>query len=195
MKLWLYHPDVAPEHDFTKNVPKSEVQKFTALQLGCLWALWSLKESKWGTFHVPIPFVCSISWILVHVFPCNFVGSVKYLVTVYLCGVQCFSSFGSLCVCVGLSWVMEVIYLYGRGGISGADFGAGTHSEHCCGPFISTSTFIRVGSTITLLFCRNTTSAGALSTGSPTKTCWNKLSRFEILALNGHNTHKRRRLV
>lgn len=174
MKLWLYHPDVAPEHDFTKNVPKSEVQKFTALQLGCLWALWSLKESKWGTFHVPISFVCSISWLLVHAFPCNLVGSLKYLVVVYLHDVQCWSSLAATnncCIRVWISRVMEVMYLYGRGGISGADFSAGTHSKHCCGPFISTSTFIRVGSTITPMFCNNATWTGALLTGSPTKTC------------------------
>ena len=174
MKLWLYHPDVAPEHDFTKNVPKSEVQKFTALQLGCLWALWSLKESKWGTFHVPISFVCSISWLLVHAFPCDLVGYLKYLVVVYLHDVQCWSSLAATnncCIRVWISRVMEVMYLYGRGGISGADFSAGTHSKHCCGPFISTSTFIRVGSTITPMFCNNATWTGALLTGSPTKTC------------------------
>lgn len=48
VKLWLYYPDLSPEHEFTKKVPKHEVHKFTALQLACLWALWNLKESKWG---------------------------------------------------------------------------------------------------------------------------------------------------
>ncbi|XP_024395570.1 uncharacterized protein [Physcomitrium patens] len=48
VKLWLYHPDLTPDHEFTKEVPKHEVHKFTALQLACLWALWNLKESKWG---------------------------------------------------------------------------------------------------------------------------------------------------
>ncbi|KAG0588757.1 hypothetical protein KC19_2G266900 [Ceratodon purpureus] len=48
VKLWLYHPELTPEHEFTKQVPKHEVHKFTVLQLACLWALWNLKESKWG---------------------------------------------------------------------------------------------------------------------------------------------------
>jgi hypothetical protein len=48
VKLWLYHPELTPEHEFTKQVPKHEVQKFTALQLACLYALWNLKESNWG---------------------------------------------------------------------------------------------------------------------------------------------------
>lgn len=63
VKLWLYHPEVTPEHEFTKQVPKHEVQKFTVLQLACLWALWNLKESKWGKSYILIN-TCSVSFIV-----------------------------------------------------------------------------------------------------------------------------------
>ncbi|KAL3691849.1 hypothetical protein R1sor_005500 [Riccia sorocarpa] len=48
LKLWAYDPELYPEYDFTKSVPRSVLHGFTALQLVCLTTLWTLKKTSWG---------------------------------------------------------------------------------------------------------------------------------------------------
>ncbi|OAE29999.1 hypothetical protein AXG93_3893s1060 [Marchantia polymorpha subsp. ruderalis] len=48
LKLWVYDPELYPEYDFTKSVPRAVLHGFTALQLVCLTTLWTLKKTSWG---------------------------------------------------------------------------------------------------------------------------------------------------
>ena len=52
LKLWFCDPDLYPQHEFIQAVPRSTVHGFTALQLACVAALWTLKHSPWGSFCV-----------------------------------------------------------------------------------------------------------------------------------------------
>ncbi|KAL2622224.1 hypothetical protein R1flu_002429 [Riccia fluitans] len=48
LKLWAYDPDLYPEYDYTKSVPRPVLHGFTALQLVCLTTLWTLKKTSIG---------------------------------------------------------------------------------------------------------------------------------------------------
>ncbi|KAH7387597.1 hypothetical protein KP509_16G031700 [Ceratopteris richardii] len=48
LKLWFCDPELYPQHEFIESVPKGVLHSFTALQLGCVAALWALKHSPYG---------------------------------------------------------------------------------------------------------------------------------------------------
>ncbi|KAH8970098.1 hypothetical protein BDL97_02G069600 [Sphagnum fallax] len=71
VKLWLYDQKLVSKHDFMKDVPQHVLHAFTALQLACLWGLWSLKQSAWGiTFPILILALVPIRQLLAaRIFP------------------------------------------------------------------------------------------------------------------------------
>ncbi|CAM6007567.1 unnamed protein product [Sphagnum balticum] len=71
VKLWLYDHKLVSKHEFMKDVPQHVLHAFTALQLACLWGLWSLKQSAWGiTFPILILALVPIRQLLAaRIFP------------------------------------------------------------------------------------------------------------------------------
>jgi hypothetical protein len=71
VKLWLYDQKLVSKHEFMKDVPQHVLHAFTALQLACLWGLWSLKQSAWGiTFPILILALVPIRHLLAaRIFP------------------------------------------------------------------------------------------------------------------------------
>nr|QNL34474.1 SLC4-like OH(H) transporter protein [Chara australis] len=71
LKLMWCDPEMYPQWDFIKSVPKSTLHIFTCVQLSCLAALWTLKHSKCGIlFPVLIVALLPIrNWIVPRIVP------------------------------------------------------------------------------------------------------------------------------